>query len=951
MVDFNDENVIVIPPDEVSAQWGKFPPGMTTAPWRADWFYVTGSEEEAKHIESFGLPAACHKKLGLEQVPILRNADLVLLNRGRELDAALAAVARQLRVVNVPDLTGCSKEEFIQLTEAHWERRSEAAQKFLDAFGEPAIADTTSPLKSVEPAEPARDEQEREEAPVIGAENFVPEPHVCIHCGLDPDGTERVSAYNGAWMHERCEPAFINARLAEEGIAQEDAASLQTPELNNSHVAAKFLEKLRPGGPWVLTAIVPDGKTTTATVYTADQVEAFVRKHNGKRNLYYSVNPTRAPLNKKAAKTDIIAIEFILTDCDPRDDETPEQAKARYRKAIEQFTEETGIKFAFGIDSGNGIQGAIRLEKRIELKPPVRDEKGELRFSEEDQAKIDDAEPRAATLMRRLGAKPGTQNIDRILRLPDTTNLPNAKKRKAGRTECQAKLLWFDDVSYPLDAFPKEEPNKKNGDNNDKEWTRDESGSGYGYRFMRDCHGKGMSYDEARTAILADKNEAGEWANRVDERQLERAWEHSKPKPTLIVELGTKLWGAPTQSGKEFRFGADQSKVIDPVKGNWFDFATNKGGSIRELMKKVEFVCREQTNTDDIVAVRAVDIAVRSLDWIWPGHLLRGAQELLSGLPDLCKSQVQIYYIACATARLPWPDGSPAIEPINVIMLTAEDTLDQIVVPRLIAAGADTNRVHIVKCIKADEHNRQFLLNEDLYRLEYLVKKIGNVGLVTLDPITAYMGGKLDSHRATDVRAQLGPLKDFAERHNTAVSTITHPPKKTGQRAIDHFIASQAFIAACRVGHLSIPEMEEGEEPRPTGRILFTTVRHSASAPMPTLAYRKETVFVDNAGNVPRVMWEGESNITADAAVAAAAGKKSSDQQLKVQAFLHEILKDGKPVLQKEIEAAAKAEGFTEKQLRTARERLGIHTNKEEGKMGGGWFWQLPDPSEGRYHY
>ena len=268
------------------------------------------------------------------------------------------------------------------------------------------------------------------------------------------------------------------------------------------------------------------------------------------------------------------------------------------------------------------------------------------------------------------------------------------------------------------------------------------------------------------------------------------------------------------------------------------DFATNKGGGIRELMKKVEFVCREQTNADDIVAVRAADIIVRPLDWIWPGHLLRGAQELLSGLPDLGKSQVQIYYVACATARKLWPDGSPAIEPMNVIMLTAEDTLDQVVVPRLIAAGADISRVHIVKCIKADEQNRQFLLNEDLYRLEHLVKKISNVGLITLDPITAFMGSKLDSHRATDVRAQLGPLKDFAERHNTGISTITHPAKKAGQRAIDHFIASQAYIAACRIGHLCIPEMEEGEEPRPTGRILFTTVRHSSSLPKLTLAYR-----------------------------------------------------------------------------------------------------------------
>src|SRR5262249_22531362 len=57
----------------------------------------------------------------------------------------------------------------------------------------------------------------------------------------------------------------------------------------------------------------------------------------------------------------------------------------------------------------------------------------------------------------------------------------------------------------------------------------DDTGSGYGFRFMCECHAKDMSYEQARAAILADKTKAGEWANRVDERQLERAWKNSKP--------------------------------------------------------------------------------------------------------------------------------------------------------------------------------------------------------------------------------------------------------------------------------------------------------------------------------------------------------------------------------------------------------------------------------------
>jgi hypothetical protein len=212
---------------------------------------------------------------------------------------------------------------------------------------------------------------------------------------------------------------------------------------------------------------VPDtpGAITTITARTTDQIEAFVRARDGKANLYYSVNPTRTVKSKKAAKIDIVAIEYVLADLDPADGETPEAAKARY---LEQLNGAFEPKPTAAVDSGNGIQGLWRLQEPITLGEPVSG-----KFSPEDQAKIDDVEARVAAVMRRLGAKAGTQNIDRILRLPGTTNLPNAKKREEGRVACPTRLLWFTEASYPLDAFPlggkkpepepKAKPDKKKG--------------------------------------------------------------------------------------------------------------------------------------------------------------------------------------------------------------------------------------------------------------------------------------------------------------------------------------------------------------------------------------------------------------------------------------------------------------------------------------------------------
>src|SRR5262249_18734010 len=208
-----------------------------------------------------------------------------------------------------------------------------------------------------------------------------------------------------------------------------------------------FLKQLRSNGPWVLTGIIPDGSTITVTVQTTAEVNAFVHEHDGKRNLYYSVNPTRKALASKAKKADIAAVEYLLADLDPADGETSEAAKARYLGQLNGSFEPRPTAI---VDSGNGIQCLWKLAN-----PIVLPEEEAVR-----KAIIADVEARSAALMVRLGAKPGTQNIDRILRLPGTINLPNAKKRREGRVECPTKLLSFNGVAYPLELFPQPEQNK-----------------------------------------------------------------------------------------------------------------------------------------------------------------------------------------------------------------------------------------------------------------------------------------------------------------------------------------------------------------------------------------------------------------------------------------------------------------------------------------------------------
>src|SRR5262249_53524231 len=135
---------------------------------------------------------------------------------------------------------------------------------------------------------------------------------------------------------------------------------------------------------------------------------------------------------------------------DPAVDETPAAAKARYRAQLETMQPApTAV-----IDRGNGLNAVWRLTTAIPLGAPMPNAKGKLTYSNDVKATIADAEARCKAMMEQLGSAAGTQNIDRILRLPATINLPNKAKRDKGRVPCPTTLLWFNGATCTLDDFP-----------------------------------------------------------------------------------------------------------------------------------------------------------------------------------------------------------------------------------------------------------------------------------------------------------------------------------------------------------------------------------------------------------------------------------------------------------------------------------------------------------------
>src|SRR5262245_26541976 len=179
-----------------------------------------------------------------------------------------------------------------------------------------------------------------------------------------------------------------------------------------------------------------------------------------------------------------------------------------------------------------------------------------------------------------------------------------------------------------------------------------------------------------------------------------------------------------------------------------------------------------QAGTTDVTLEweRMSDIEPEAVDWIWPGRIARGKLTLIAGDPGMGKSQIALDVVARITRARIFPDPDKSSAPLgSVLILTAEDAAKDTVRPRLEGVDADLSRVHRLKsAITKDGKATTFRLQADLALLAAKLRAVGDVTLVIIDPITSYMGSKIDSHHVTDVRAVLEPLAAWAEQHHVA---------------------------------------------------------------------------------------------------------------------------------------------------------------------------------------
>jgi putative DNA primase/helicase len=335
----------------------------------------------------------------------------------------------------------------------------------------------------------------------------------------------------------------------------------------------------------------------------------------------------------------------------------------------------------------------------------------------------------------------------------------------------------------------------------------------------------------------------------------------------------------------------------------------------------------------EVVILRASAVVPRKVEWLWPGRIPLGKLTTFAGVGGLGKTFVLCDITARVTRGLDWPDSAGVrSERGSVLFISGEDDPDDTLVPRLITAGADLERVAFLTA-KAEG-------NFTLAALQLLTTAIAQLGadtrLVVIDPPSSYLAG-VDDHKNAELRGLLTPLKAWAALNRVAMVFNTHVNKATGQKveAMMRVMGSVAWVNAVRAAHMFA---KDPEDPK---RRLFCGMKLNIGRERKGLAYK--IAFDPAVEDGPaKIEWLGEVDTTADEAI----NRTSEPKRRRVAAaiWLGEVFEGRVEVPSKELfERKDKETHVSNDALREAKDDMGIKAfQADNGEGRRHWVWHWP---------
>lgn len=349
---------------------------------------------------------------------------------------------------------------------------------------------------------------------------------------------------------------------------------------------------------------------------------------------------------------------------------------------------------------------------------------------------------------------------------------------------------------------------------------------------------------------------------------------------------------------------------------------------------------QEQTPVYTLEVIRASEVAPDVTNWFWENRIPQDTLSVLAGEPDQGKSIVSTDLIARVSTARDMPDGTAnpfAGQTVECLMLVAEDALSTTVVPRLMSAGANLTKIHFLKSIsRPNEKNatkRQLYLDTDLHAIEETLQKHPEIKLVTIDPVSNYMGER-DMNSEQDVRKVLGPVLKLAEELKVTFICIAHFNKNDRTSAINRTGGAKALTGLPRAVWCCMTDPKNKE------RYLMLSIKKNQGRKAQGLSYTIEEAFLTVPNlpkpiSVPKLVWGELVDTSADEVLQALQDPEVQGQS-KAEMFLKEFLGNG-PVKSVDMHQAAEAANIPARTLERARRNL----RTESEKIGYVWYTRL----------
>jgi len=291
--------------------------------------------------------------------------------------------------------------------------------------------------------------------------------------------------------------------------------------------------------------------------------------------------------------------------------------------------------------------------------------------------------------------------------------------------------------------------------------------------------------------------------------------------------------------------------------------------------------------------VRASDVQVEAVEWVWKGRLARGKITVLEGDPGTGKTTLALSLAAAISSGDPLPGEADGTPPRDVIVFSGEDDIGDTLRPRLEAAGADCRRVVFENL--HDPGAVPFVLPRDLAALERAIID-HDAALVIIDPVMSYLDPSVDSHKDQAVRSALMPLAAMAQRTRVAIILIRHLNKDSSKPALYRGGGSIAFAGVARLVLLT------AKDPDDPDTCVLARTKGNLGRPPPSLCYR----IGDAGDDTGVVLWGGHSEHTADTLLAPEKPGPKPDTLDTAKRFLSDFLGNGPKTRREVVISAAK---------------------------------------------